>query len=175
MRDKETGLTTRQLAFSKYYAREPNAGKAYLAAGYKSSKHAHIHGYKLLQNNKILAVIKREKEKTAIKCELSRAEMITHIKYGLEESERRNNLSALARFTELGCRTVGMLKDNVNVTDVVAQQQLEKAEAAEVVEIGKVRVNQFINANDTTTTSNKEGMQYRNQKSGKVETHRFLG
>jgi len=140
MRDKETGLTERQLAFAKAYAIEPNAAKAYLAAGYKSPKNARMHGYHLLQNEKVLAVIKAEQDKNAIKCELSRHEIIESIKHGMAEARRRGTLTALARFTELGARHLGMLTDNVSTIDVVKQRELDDKEKVEAAEIAKIRL-----------------------------------
>lgn len=140
MRDKETGLTTKQMAFAKAYALDSNAGRAYTAAGYKSNGNERIQGYKLLQNNKILAIIAKEKAKVAVKSELTREIALEHIEYGITQAKERNNLPALARFTELECRTLGMLTDNINTTDTQRQRELDDKQKAEAEEIAKIRL-----------------------------------
>lgn len=140
MRDKETGLTTKQMAFAKAYALDSNAGRAYLAAGYKSNKVVRMSGYRLLQNNKILAVIGQEKTKVAVKSELTREKALADIEYGIQKAKERNNLPALARFTELECRTLGMLTDNLNTTDTQHQRELDVKEEKECQEIARERL-----------------------------------
>lgn len=143
MRDKETSLTIKQLAFAKAYALDSNAGRAYTAAGYKSNGNERIQGYKLLQNDKILAIIGQEKAKVAIKSELTREKALADIEYGIEKAKERNNLPALARFTELECRTLGMLTDNLNTTDTQRQRELDEKQTQEAGEIAKIRLREL--------------------------------
>lgn len=140
MKDKETGLTIKQTAFAKTYAIDSNAGKAYLAAGYKSNGNERIHGYKLLQNDRILAVIAQEKAKTAIKSELTRKQVLEHIKFGMEQAMERKHLPSIARFAELEARTLGMLTDNINTTDITRQKELDEKQKAEAAELARLRL-----------------------------------
>lgn len=140
MRDKITNLTIRQTAFAKAYAIDSNAGKAYLAAGYKSAGNERIHGYKLLQNDRILAVIAKEKAKTVVKSELTREKVLEHIETGMKHALERKNLPAIARFAELEARTLGMLTDNVTTTDLTRQKELDEKQKAEAAELARLRL-----------------------------------
>ncbi|MDD5328295.1 MAG: terminase small subunit [Phycisphaerae bacterium] len=143
MRDKETGLTLKQLAFAKAYALDSNAGRAYLTAGYKSAGNERIQGYKLLQDDRILEVIAQSKAKIAIKADITRDEVLEHIKYGINKSTERNNLTALRGFIELAARMGGMLTDNVNTADITEQRNLRAEEKAEAQRIASIRLNEF--------------------------------
>ena len=152
MRDKETGLTTKQLKFAQLVAQGKKDVVAYQESGYsiKCTNHScRVNAYKLLHNPKILLVIEQLKAKVKQSIELTNTlttqKVLETLAYGVKICKERGNMTALARYVEMQGRYMGMFKDNVNVTDVVAQKQLESAEAAEVVEIGKVRVNQFVN------------------------------
>lgn len=140
MKDKETGLTTKQTAFAKAYAIDSDAGKAYLAAGYKNNGYERMSGYKLLQNDKILAIIAQEKAKTVVKSELTREKVLQHIEQGMKEALFRKNLPAIARFAELEARTLGMLTDNINTTDLTRRKELDEKEKAEAAELARLRL-----------------------------------
>lgn len=140
MKDKQTGLTIKQTAFAKAYAIDSDAGKAYLTAGYKRNGYERQSGYKLLQNDRILAIIAKEKAKTVVKSELTREKVLQHIEDGMTEALDRKNLPAIARFAELEARTLGMLTDNINTTDLTRQKELDEKEKAEASELARLRL-----------------------------------
>jgi len=78
--------------------------------------------------------------KTGIKSDLTRAKVLGHIKYGMSVAMARNNLPAIARFAELEARTLGMLTDNVNTTDLTRQKELDAKQKAEAAELARLRL-----------------------------------
>lgn len=148
MKDKN-GLTIKQTAFAKAYALDSNAGRAYLAAGYKATGNERIHGYKLLQDSRILTIIEQEKAKMAIKSDIT-AENITHAVADIAFDDIKTetgyqfnvNTSNRLKALELLSRINGMLKDNVNITDTQRQRELDAQESEEAAELARLRLAQ---------------------------------
>ena len=142
MRD-ENGLTFKQAAFVQHYTSDcyGNATQAAIKSGY--SRHsANAIGLENLEKPQIKATITARLAEIKANSEITKEEMIESIKFGLKTAKDRNNMVAYARFAELGCRTLGMLTDNINTTDTQRQLELDAEEKAEAAEFARWRLSQ---------------------------------
>lgn len=150
MRDRKTGLTTKQLSFADKFIICGNATEAYKQSQYSqkmSDNSKRICAYKLLQNPLILdyieAKLAEKAKKDQIKADITRDELIQELRSGLQLAKDKGSLSNIARFCELLGRAGAHFTDNVNTNDIQRQRELDAMEAAEADKLANIRLDQI--------------------------------
>jgi len=101
--------------------------KALLRAGYKRS-YAEHGGLKLFDNIKVKEAIARIQAGQQIAIDLTTAEVMADLKYGLERAKEKDDLQSIARFAELRGKTLGMFKDKILQEDITEGPTPEEAD-----------------------------------------------
>lgn len=152
MRDKETGLTHKELSLADAYLGNGfHELKAYESSKYSQNctivtKRANT--TKILKKPHIVAYIARKLDKIAEKAEItakSIAEEISDIAFGRITANIgvQGNITNKLRALELLGRYKAMFTDNLNTTDTQRQHELDEKAKAEATRIASIRLKEM--------------------------------
>jgi len=136
-------LTGKQQAFVEHYCGDANynGAKACRLAGY--SVHTdHEQAARLLTKDSIKQAVAAKKADISKNIEVTVTYIVSKLLLGLQIAEQKQDLVAMARFSELLGRWKAMFTDNLNTTDLVKQKQLTDKETAEARRIASIRLQQ---------------------------------
>lgn len=139
IQQKPRAMTPRHMAFVEHYLKSGNGQAAAIAAGYaKSSAHARAH--ELLHSNKaVMAMVEKARQAVARKGEFTLERLMEELNDGATFARETGNATALARFTELKAKAMGLLIERIDQRQVGSFEinitGIDKPKAPEPIDI----------------------------------------
>lgn len=151
MRDKETGLTDKELSLADAYINcDFNAIPAWEHSKYsqnctKTTKR--INAYKILRKPHVLAYIKQLKQKNSEKVEIladiTRQECIDNARWLVKYGRNNDKPTPFAQGNDQLCKIAGIYTENINQTDTQRQRELDEKQVQEAEAIARIRLREF--------------------------------
>jgi len=146
MKDKETKLTGKQIAFIEHYTGDSffNATDAARKAGYKGNSNTLGQmGDENLKKPKIKAVIAQKQAELVEIADITRQECIDNARWLIKYGKENNRSTAFAQGNDQLCKIAGIFTENLNTTDTQRQRELDEREKLEAERIASIRLQEF--------------------------------
>lgn len=138
-KQKPRELTPRQMVFVENYLRTNDAKSAAIAAGF-APKSAAERAHKLLHSvPAVMAAVNKARNAVAKKSEYNLERLMDELNDGMDFARETSNATALARFTELKAKAMGLLIERIDQRQVGSFEinitGIDKPKAAEPIDI----------------------------------------
>lgn len=147
MKDKKTGLTTRELDFASLILSGLSDLDAYRQSNYSqtcSEQTKRVTANKILKRPRVSAYIEQKRSKNAVKSDVTIAEVIDNARYLVDFGRKTGKISAISAGNEQLGKIGGFYSERLDINDIQKQRILDAIEGQEAKRLAELRLKQLV-------------------------------